>query len=218
MTEVRSESVSDQVDDLIPYENNPKNHPANQIDQIVDSINEWGWTMPLLIDDQNNVIAGHGRLLAAKKLGINEVPCIVAREWSDEKKKAYCIADNKLTENSTWSKDFLKLNFEFLIENELNNYTLIDVRTIAEYEKGTIPGALNYPLDGIRNHIDFIKNLNRPIIIFCQKGLRGYLAELILNHNNINNVVNVAGGFKLWQMFSDKIVIPEPVLAEVNKK
>jgi NADPH-dependent 2,4-dienoyl-CoA reductase/sulfur reductase-like enzyme/rhodanese-related sulfurtransferase len=107
---------------------------------------------------------------------------------------------------------------EFLIENELNNYTLIDVRTIAEYEKGTIPGALNYPLDGIRNHIDFIKNLNRPIIIFCQKGLRGYLAELILNHNNINNVVNVAGGFKLWQMFSDKIVIPEPVLAEVNKK
>ena len=120
MTEVRSEIVSYQVDDLIPYENNPKNHPVNQIDQIVDSINEWGWTMPLLIDDQNNVIAGHGRLLAAKKLGINEVPCIVAREWSDEKKKAYCIADNKLTENSTWSKDFLKLNFEFLIENDFD--------------------------------------------------------------------------------------------------
>ena len=120
MTEVRSEIVSYQVDDLIPYENNPKNHPANQIDQIVDSINEWGWTMPLLIDEQNNVIAGHGRLLAAKKLGINEVPCIVAREWSDEKKKAYCIADNKLTENSTWSKDFLKLNFEFLIENDFD--------------------------------------------------------------------------------------------------
>ena len=114
------ELVTLQVDDLIPYENNPKNHPPNQIDQIVNSINEWGWTMPILIDDQNNVIAGHGRLLAAKKLSMNEVPCIVAHEWSDEKKKAYCIADNKLTENSTWSKDFLKLNFEFLIENDFD--------------------------------------------------------------------------------------------------
>jgi 16S rRNA G966 N2-methylase RsmD len=133
MTEVRSEIVSYQVDDLIPYENNPKNHPANQIDQIVDSINEWGWTMPLLIDEQNNIIAGHGRLLAAKKLGINEVPCIIAREWSDEKKKAYCIADNKLTENSTWSKDFLKLNFEFLIENDFDlNLTGFNADEIAD--------------------------------------------------------------------------------------
>jgi NADPH-dependent 2,4-dienoyl-CoA reductase/sulfur reductase-like enzyme/rhodanese-related sulfurtransferase len=100
---------------------------------------------------------------------------------------------------------------DFLNEKDLKNYTLIDVRTMAEYEKGTIPNAINYPLDEIRSNINFIKNLNKPIIVFCQKGLRGYLAELILKHNNIENVVNVAGGFKLWQMYSDQIVIPEPV-------
>ena len=101
---------------------------------------------------------------------------------------------------------------KFLIENKIDEYTLIDVRTAQEYERGTIPNAINYPLDSLRSDIETIKTLNKPIIIFCQKGLRGYLAELILNHNNINNVVNVAGGFKLWQMYCDKIEIPEPVL------
>ncbi|MEX1382374.1 FAD-dependent oxidoreductase [Lutibacter sp.] len=101
---------------------------------------------------------------------------------------------------------------KFLIENKIEEYTLIDVRTAQEYERGTIPNAINYPLDSLRSDIETIKTLNKPIIIFCQKGLRGYLAELILNHNKINNVVNVAGGFKLWQMYCDKIEIPEPVL------
>jgi len=103
---------------------------------------------------------------------------------------------------------------EGILKNETSEFLLIDTRTVVEYEKGTIPYAVNYPLDEIRNHIDFIEKQGKPIIIFCQKGLRGYLAELILNHNNIKNVVNVAGGFKLWQMFSDAVEIPEPVLAE----
>jgi NADPH-dependent 2,4-dienoyl-CoA reductase/sulfur reductase-like enzyme/rhodanese-related sulfurtransferase len=102
---------------------------------------------------------------------------------------------------------------DFLNEKTLEEYTLIDVRTVEEYKEGTIPNAINYPLDSLRNNIGAIKVLNKPIIIFCKRGLRGYLAELILNHNNINNIVNLAGGFKLWQMYSDKIEIPQPVLA-----
>ena len=101
-----------------------------------------------------------------------------------------------------------------LIENKASEYLVIDSRTTAEYEKGTILGAMNYPLDSLRNHIDFIKSQEKPVIIFCQKGLRGYLAELILRHNGIKNIVNVAGGFKLWHMFSDKVIIPEPVFVE----
>jgi len=101
---------------------------------------------------------------------------------------------------------------DFLNEKTLDDYTLIDVRTVQEYENGTIPNAINYPLDSLRSNIETIKTLNKPIIIFCQKGLRGYLAELILNHNNIKNVVNVAGGYKLWKMYRNKIEIPEPVL------
>jgi len=105
---------------------------------------------------------------------------------------------------------------DFLSEDKLKKYTLIDVRKVEEYENGTIPNAVNFPLDSIRNHIETIKTFNKPIIIFCQRGLRGYLAELILNHNNINNIVNVAGGFKLWKMFSDKIEIPKNILSELN--
>ena len=120
------------------------------------------------------------------------------------------ILNNKSTQVSVEELD------DFLKEIDNNNYTLIDVRTVTEFEKGTIPNAINFPLDDIRNNIDSIKKLNRPIIIFCQRGLRGYLAELILNQNGIENVVNVAGGFKLWQMFSNKIVIPEPVLVELK--
>ena len=99
-------------------------------------------------------------------------------------------------------------------ENKMSDYLLIDSRTTVEYEKGTIPGAVNYPLDSIRNHIDTIKNQQKPVVIFCQKGLRGYLAELILRHNNIIDTVNVAGGYKLWYMFSDKVIIPEPVFVD----
>ena len=105
---------------------------------------------------------------------------------------------------------------EKIKEDKISEYLLIDTRTVVEYEKGTIPNAVNYPLDEIRNHINFIKKQNKPIIIFCQKGLRGYLAELILSHNSIGKVVNVAGGFKLWQMFSDSVEIPEPVLVEIK--
>jgi hypothetical protein len=113
-------TITKNIDDIVPYDSNPREHAPEQIEQVANSIKEFGWTMPILIDENNEIIAGHGRLLAGKSLGIKEVPCIVAKGWSDEKKKAYCIADNKLTENSTWSKDFLKLNFEFLIDNEFD--------------------------------------------------------------------------------------------------
>ncbi|SDX81710.1 NADPH-dependent 2,4-dienoyl-CoA reductase, sulfur reductase [Lutibacter oricola] len=99
----------------------------------------------------------------------------------------------------------------YLEKNNKENYLLIDARTVVEFEKGTIPGSLNYPLDSLRKNVDVIKQQNKPVIIFCQKGLRGYLAELILRHNNINNIVNVAGGFKLWQMYSSNIEMPKKV-------
>lgn len=88
--------------ELIPYEKNPRIHSDEQLAQIADSIKEWGWTIPLVIDEQNNLIAGHGRLEAAKNIGIEEVPCIIAKGWSDQQKRAYVIADNKLAESGYW--------------------------------------------------------------------------------------------------------------------
>ena len=96
------------VKDLVPYANNARTHSKEQIDQIVRSIEEWGWTVPVLVDEDGGLIAGHGRILAAKKLKIDEVPVVVARGWSEAQKRAYVLADNKLTENGTWDNDLLQ--------------------------------------------------------------------------------------------------------------
>ncbi len=90
------------VVDLIPYDRNPRLHSDTQIENLANAIKEWGWTSPILIDEESNVIAGHGRLFAAQKLQIEDVPCIIAKGWTDNQKKAYVIADNKLAEGSSW--------------------------------------------------------------------------------------------------------------------
>jgi len=97
------------VADLVPYVNNSRNHSDEQVAQIVRSIQEFGWTNPILIDGDKGIIAGHGRLKAAQVLGLSEVPTIELQGLSDEQKKAYIIADNKLALNASWDKDILAL-------------------------------------------------------------------------------------------------------------
>ena len=109
--------VKRSVQELIPYERNPKIHSEQQIQQIADSIREWGWTVPVVIDESGNVLAGHGRLFAAESIGIEEVPCVVASNWSEEQKKAYIIADNKVQENSSWDFSLLSEEINNLSEN-----------------------------------------------------------------------------------------------------
>ncbi len=108
------------INELVEYDSNPREHSKEQIKQVANSIKEFGWTIPILIDEKNEIIAGHGRLMAAKTLNIKEVPCLIAWGWSDKQKKAYCIADNKLTENSKWKFDTLKLNVEFLSDENFD--------------------------------------------------------------------------------------------------
>ena len=95
--------VNKAVNELIPYDRNPRVHPDSQIKQLQNSIREWGWTIPILIDEESNVVAGHGRLFAAQDMGISEVPCVVATGWTEEQRKGYVIADNKLSENGQWN-------------------------------------------------------------------------------------------------------------------
>ena len=99
------------VADLVPYAKNARTHSAEQIDQIAASIREWGWTTPVLLDEAGGIIAGHGRVLAAKKLKIDTVPCMVAAGWSEAQKRAYVIADNKLALNAGWNEDLLRAEF-----------------------------------------------------------------------------------------------------------
>ena len=100
------------VADLIPYIRNSRTHSDAQVAQIAASIREWGWTMPILCDEHGNVIAGHGRIMAAQKLGIEDVPCMTATGWSEAKRRAYVIADNKLALNSDWDNELLKIELQ----------------------------------------------------------------------------------------------------------
>lgn len=110
------EIVYKKVNDLIPYINNSRTHSEEQVNQIVASINEFGFTNPLLIDEKDNIIAGHGRLLASKKLKMEEVPCIVLSGLTEAQKKAYIIADNKMALNAGWDEELLKTELENLKE------------------------------------------------------------------------------------------------------
>lgn len=104
------------VADLIPYANNARTHSEQQIAQIAASINEWGFTNPVLVDETGMIIAGHGRILAAQKLGIDEVPTIRADGWSEAQKKAYILADNQLALNAGWNEELIGIEIERLQE------------------------------------------------------------------------------------------------------
>ena len=103
------------IDDLIPYALNQKEHPQKQINQIASSLKEFGFKQPIVIDKDNQIIVGHGRYEGAKKINLNEVPCLIADDLTDTQIKAYRIADNKLNE-SEWNEDLLRLELENLKE------------------------------------------------------------------------------------------------------
>ena len=102
------------ISELIPYARNSRTHSDEQVAQIAASIKEFGWTNPILIDGESGIIAGHGRLLAARKLGMKEVPVIQLSGMTDTQKKAYIIADNKLALNAGWDDELLKLELDDL--------------------------------------------------------------------------------------------------------
>lgn len=97
------------VSKLVPYARNSRTHSEAQIAQVAASIREWGFTTAVLVDEQGGIIAGHCRVLAARLLGMDEVPVMVAAGWSDTQKRAYVIADNKLAMNAGWDDELLAL-------------------------------------------------------------------------------------------------------------
>jgi hypothetical protein len=104
------------LDRLVHYARNARTHSAAQTRQIAASMREWGWTNPILTDEDGTIIAGHGRVAAAQKLGLTEVPVMIARGWSEAKKRAYCIADNKLALNAGWDEEMLAAELSDLQE------------------------------------------------------------------------------------------------------
>lgn len=105
---------------LIPYARNARTHSDEQVAQIAASMCEWGWTNPVLIDSDGQILAGHGRVLAARKLGYEECPVMVAEGWTQAQKRAYILADNRIAENAGWNEDLLRLELADLQEADFD--------------------------------------------------------------------------------------------------
>ena len=129
------------INTLTPYSNNSRTHTNKQIKQIADSIEEFGFTNPILVDENDGVIAGHGRIEAAKMLNIEEVPTITLENLSDEQKAAYVIADNKLALNAGWDEDKLQLELlrlqELDFDISLTGFDLKELEKITDENKYT---------------------------------------------------------------------------------
>jgi ParB-like chromosome segregation protein Spo0J len=104
------------IERLIPRANNPGTHSAAQVAQLAASIREWGWTNPILVGADDDIIAGHARVMAARKLGITEVPVIVLAHLSAAQRRALVIADNQLALNSGWDEEALRIELALLQE------------------------------------------------------------------------------------------------------
>ena len=122
------------LDVLIPYARNSRTHSDEQVAQVAASIREFGFTNPVLIDANGGIIAGHGRVMAARKLGLADVPCIRLAHLSESQKRAYVIADNKLALNSGWDEKMLALEFKDLqamdFDLELTGFGLGDIEEL----------------------------------------------------------------------------------------
>lgn len=120
MSKSKIQIVFKKTGDLIPYARNSRTHSEDQVAQIAGSIQEFGFTNPVLIDSKNGIIAGHGRIMAAHKLGMEEVPTICLDYLTDAQKKAYIIADNKLALNAGWDEELLGLELQELREMDFD--------------------------------------------------------------------------------------------------
>ena len=112
MSELKYELVD--VDRLIPYINNARTHSKEQVTRLASSIKEFGFINPVITDGEHGILAGHGRIMAAKQLGIKQVPCISAAYLTEAQKKAYILADNRLPMDAGWDNDLLKIEIESL--------------------------------------------------------------------------------------------------------
>ena len=116
------------VDDLIPYARNARTHSPEQIQKLAGSIKEFGFINPIIISQDGGVLAGHGRIMAAQKLGIKQVPCVIESHLTDAQRRAYILADNRLALDAGWDEEMLKIELAELKEMDFDlDFTLFSL-------------------------------------------------------------------------------------------
>src|SRR5260370_20324682 len=147
------------IGSLKPYARNPRIHSDKQINQIAKSIRQFGFTNPILIDSDLGVIAGHGRIEAAKLLGIGEVPTIRLDHMTEAQKRAYVIADNRLAENAGWDRELLALELQYLSDLDLE----VDA-TVTGFETAGIDVLIQgIDLDGTSDQADEFPEIDESV-------------------------------------------------------
>lgn len=186
-----------QVNDLIPYANNSRTHSDEQITQVASSIKEFGFTNPVLIDGDGGIIAGHGRVMAAKKLGLDEVPCIELIGLTKAQQKAYVIADNQLALNSGWDLDMLKLEIEGLQEVDFD----ID---LLGFDDDFMSGLLEEePSEGLTDEDEVPEPPETPVSVLGDIWQLGNHRLMCGDSTSIDAVEKLMDGHKADMVFTD---------------
>ena len=183
--------------DLIPYANNPRTHSDQQVAQVAASIQEFGFNNPILIDENNSIIAGHGRLAAAQKLEMKTVPTILLEGLSEAQRKAYVIADNKLTENGGWDYDLLAVEIERLkeldVDIDLIGFDPTELNTILEPEV----------VEGLTDEDDVPEVPDNPITKRGDVWVLGNHRLMCGDSTSIDEVEKLMAGQKADMVFTD---------------
>lgn len=184
------------VSALIPYARNARTHSDAQVAQIAASIREWGWTNPVLIDAEGGLIAGHGRVLAARKLGIEDIPCMIATGWSDAQKRAYILADNQLALNAGWDIEMLKVEVgELGIEG-------FDLGLIG-FGDDFLAGLMNTGTEGLTDPDDVPEPPAEPVTVLGDVYVLGKHRLVCGDSTNATDVAKALNGVEPHLMVTD---------------
>lgn len=153
--------------DLVPYARNARIHTSAQIEQVANSIQEFGWTNPVLVDGANGIIAGHCRVSAAERLGLEQVPCIELSDLSDKQRQAYVLADNQLALNAAWNFDILAFEFSALeeVDFDLSLLGFTDADIAQAYGANSDVIDVNAEWSGMPEFISEDKTAFRSIVV-----------------------------------------------------
>jgi len=186
------------IEALIPYVNNSRTHSDEQVAQIAASVREFGWTNPILVDGQNGIIAGHGRLAAARKLGLTEVPVIVLDHLSEAQKKALVIADNKLASNAGWDDEMLRLELgdlqEMGFDATIAGFTTEELDALLSVTEGT---------DGLTDEDDVPEAPDEPTTRLGDVWILGKHRLMCGDATSIDAVEKLMDGQKAEMVFTD---------------
>lgn len=186
---------------LIPYKNNAKIHGKRQLEKLKDSIKEFGFLTPCLIDKDFNLIAGHGRVLAAKELGLQEVPCVFVEGLSDQQRRAYILADNRLGELGEWDMELIAEEISQLMDEGFN----IDVTGFSIDDSILDGEAVSDLVD--KSFDDYMNSINQSVSQRGQIWQLGNHRLMVGDSTKIEQVLDLLGGVRQTFLLQIRLIM-----------